>query len=459
MKKVLITISLIIVIILAVPLIGNKVIESTIDNRIEVLTSYGLEVKDHKTSSSYLKTKKEYIFVVQDTKKFVNYLNQFADTQLPPYVDALVDGAQVGFDLEYSNIPLEDKISIDIYPYALSSQMAQDIQADDAKFYTYVSSLLENKALSYHLNYDVVNADFDGYIKDIDEKFTLEDGSKLSLKLQDATFSGSGMIVAPDTLGSNIKELVLNIKTLDESMNIEIKKFKSSSVFESSTTYATTGTFGTITWDMKNTKDADINLLINNLALDFSSNTQSAKADFFSKLSFDNMDIKTSTTEIYTKKFNYDIALRGVSKDSYEKLMDLLNRAKLKQTSELEAQIEETMFELLARGMVLDIADLSLEKIATAKTKDLGGMSLKSKITLKQDRDLASKLKSNPSSLMEIIDMDLLFKISKNMYSKLALASPLIGMAQNFAKEENNLVVFDIKLKDSQFSVNERAVK
>jgi len=32
-------------------------------------------------------------------------------------------------------------------------------------------------------------------------------------------------------------------------------------------------------------------------------------------------------------------------------------------------------------------------------------------------------------------------------------------MAQNFAKEENNLVVFDIKLKDSQFSVNERAVK
>ncbi len=459
MKKVLIALAIILAIFLAIPLVGNKVIDETLNDRIELLSSYGLEVKKSHTDTGYLSTKKHYIFVVNDSKKFIGYLNQFSDTQLPPYVDALIDGAQVGLDVKYSNIPIQDKVSIDIYPNELSKKIAKDLMVDDVEFYRYIDALLKNKAIVYHINYDVFNNDFDGYIKNIDESHTLQDASILSLKLQEAKFQGYGMLIAPESLSTNIQEFALSIQADNENVHIQVNDFVSSSVFESKTTYASTGKFGKIIWSIKDTQKTDIALNMDNVAFDFSSNTQSVKADFFAKLSFDSMDVKTSLTKIKTKKFNYDIALRGVSKDSYEKLVQVIAEAKLNTTLKLEAQLEEVGYELIGRGMVLEVADLSIKEITTAKTKNLGGMSLKSKIVIKQDNDLAKKVKTNPIALIKLMDIDLLFTMSKNMYEKIALASPVLMMAQNFAKEEKELIIFDIKLKDTKLSVNGKEIK
>ena len=459
MKKLLISLTIIALILLAIPLAGNKVIESALNNRVEVLTSYGLKVKKSNTDSSYLSTQKSYIFVVEDSMKFVTYLSQFSDTQLPPYVLALLDGAEVTIDLKYSNIALDDKVSIDIYPNALPSKLAKEIKSEDIAFYTYINKLLQDKAIVYHLNYDVLNDDFDGYIKDIDETHTLKDGSKLLLKLKTANFKGTGMLIAPDTLSLDIKEFKSSIQTNQEVMNVNLTDFSSSSVFESKTTYATTAKFGSVEWSVKDNRGADVNLDMKNLLFDFSSNTQSVKADFFSKLSFDAMSITTATTLIDSTKFNYDVAIRGVSKDGYEQLMELISQAKINQTPELQIEIEKAGYELLARGLVIDIADLSIKEVSTAKTKNLGGMSLKSKLEFKQDRDLIKKIEKNPVALMETMDLDLLFKISKEMYTKLTMASPILIMAQNFAKEKDGIVMFDIKLNDSKLSVNGREIK
>jgi len=459
MKKLLISLTIIALILLAIPLAGNKVIETALNNRVEVLTSYGLKVKKSNTNSSYLSTQKSYVFAVEDSMRFLTYLNQFSDTQLPPYVVALLDGAEVAIDLEYSNIALDDKVSIDIYPNALPSKLAKEIKSEDSAFYAYLNKLLQDKAIVYHLNYDVLNDSFDGYIKDIDETHTLKDGSKLLLKLKTANFKGTGMLIAPDTLSLDIKELKSSIQTNQEIMNVNLINFVSSSVFESKTTYATTAKFGSVEWSVKDNKGADVNLDMKNLSFDFSSNTQSVKADFFSKLSFDAMSITTDTTLIDSTKFNYDVAIRGVSKDAYEQLMELISQAKINQTPELQKDIEKAGYELLARGLVVDIADFSIKEVATAKTKNLGGMSLKSKLEFKQDRDLVKKIEKSPLALMEKMDLDLLFKISKEMYSKLTMATPILIMAQNFSKEKDGIIMFDIKLKDSKLSVNGQEIK
>ena len=446
MKKVLITLVIIMAIFLAFPLVGNKLIESTINDRVEVLASYGLEVKKSQTQNAYLSTKKHFIFKVQDSDKFVTYLNQFSDTQLPPYVDALVDGAEIGIDAKYSNIPLNDTLSLDIYPNAMPLQMVEKLKTNDIEFYKHLKDLLQNKTLVYHLNYDVINDSFDGYIKDINENRTLIDGTVLSLKLSDATFNGKGMLIAPDLLISNIKKFYLNVRLKDEYVNIDISDFTSSSVFESKTTYATTLKFNILKWDVKDEKETDFHVQLQNLALDFSSNTQSIKADFFAKTSLDMMKVKTVDTEINIHKFNYDSALLGVSTDSYEKLVSLISRAKLDSSAKLQKKIEITFQELISRGMILDIANLSIQDISTAKTKNLGALSIQSKIKFKQDRDLVKKLQMNPMTMLQTTDIELLFKVSKKIYAKLALISPVMSLAKNFAREDKNLIVFDIKL-------------
>ena len=459
MKKIFITLAIIVAVFLAIPLVGNKVIEQTINNRVEVLTSYGLKVVDSKTESSYLSTKKHFIFKVENSKSFVEYLNNFSDAQLPPFTGALVDGAEIGFDVSYSNIAIDDAISVDIYPYSLSKKIEEELSSENKNFFIYLEKLLKSRSLNYHINYDVLNQDFDGYIKDIAETQTLADKSKLSVTLEGATFSGQGLLLAPDALVANIKKVKVLYNSSDVKLSYKIFGFKSSSVFESKTTYASTMSFKNIRWSVVSTKELDTSLTLDNLAVDFSSNTQSVKADFYAKFGFDAMSITTKDTKINLEKFNYDVALRNVSKERYEALMSLLNEAKIDSSEELQVKIENSLIDLVSRGMVLDIADFSIQELSTAKTKNLGAMSLKSQITFKQDSDLATKIQQNPILLLEDIDMDIFFKMHKNMYSRLTTLSPVVAMAQNFAKDVNNTFVFDVKLKDSKLSVNGQEIR
>lgn len=458
MKKLFISLLIIVLVFLTIPLIGNKVIESEINNQVEVLTSYGIKIKDSKTDASYLSTKKYFLFKVEDKDKFITYLNQFSGRQLPLYRDALVEGLEIGIDVKYSNIPIDDAVSIDIYPNALPSKMLKSLKINDPNFYTYINALLKSKAINYHINYDVLNDSFDGYIKDIDEKQTLSDGTNLVLKLIGTSFSGSGLLIAPDTFILKIKEFKSRVKSLEENIDISLVGFTSSSVFESKTTYATTGKFSSMKWSVENNKDANTELNMRNLAFDFSSNTQSIKADFYAKFSYDTMNIRTSDTQINTSKLNCDVAFRDVSKDSYEKLAELINKIKLDSSLALQLEIVNVGYEMLGRGLVLDIADLSFKDVSTKKTKNLGGMSIRSELILKQDRGLAKKIIDDKMAIIDVADMELLFKMSKPLYSKIAYSSMILSLAQGFAKEEKGVVIFDIKLKDSKLSVNDMEI-
>ena len=458
MKKLFITLAIIVAVIVAVPFLGNKVVESSIEDRVEVLNSYGLKVKKVTTDFSYLSTKKHLIFAVEDTQKFVAYLNQFSDAQLPAYIDALVDGAEVGLDIKYSNIAFSDALSIDIYPNTLPSKIAADIKKEDADLFTYIDTLLKDKAILYHINYDIINDAFDGYIKDLDKSYSLKNKTKISLLLKGTSFYGEGLVIAPDTLSSKIDTLKLSLEDIDESILIDLSGFTSSSVFESKTTYATTVKFDKVSWSAKSIDVPNVSLDMTNLSFDFSSNAQDIKADFYTKTSFDTLSLNTAQVTINTQKFNYDLALRGVDKEEYIKLLTLISKAKASPSQSLEKEINITMLDLVAKGFVVDVADFSIKELSTLKTTNLGGLSIKAKLIVKEDKNLANKMKTNQMSIIQNMDLDLNFIISELMYTKLAMLSPALSMAQGFAQRVKENFVFDIKLKDSKLSVNGKTV-
>lgn len=431
---------MVIAILISLPFIGNNFVESTIKDRIEVLESYGLKVKDSTTDSSYLSTSKHFMFVVQDTTKFIAYLSEFSDSQLPPFVDALIDGAELGFDIKYSNIPISDSVSIEIYPNSLSKTFTTKLKDEDLELYTFIDATLKEKSILYHLNYDILRDSFDGYIKDIKKHYTLKDKTNLSIEIAQATFSGNGLIIAPDELKSNIKVFKIGLDNVNQRVVIDMSGVSSTSVFESKTTYATTLNLKNAKLEASSKDVENISLDLQNLLFDFSSNTQDTKADFYSKSSFENLVLKSTNVSVNMKKFNSDLALRGVDKEIYEKLVREISIAKDSNSKEIEQKIKDSIVALVSRGIVLDIADLSIQELSSEKTKNLGGMKLRANAIFKQNK----------------LEMDMMLVISKKLYNKLTIISPVLVMVQGFSKEVKENLTFDVKFKNSKLKVNGR---
>ena len=459
MKKFVIFIAVVVLVLAALPIIGNKLVENSLDDRLTTLSSYGLEVSKAETESSYLSTKKHFEFLLRDAEKFVAYLNKYSDQQIPPYVNAAFEGVLIGADVEYSNFPLSKAVTVDIYPLALSENMMSSVKEDDLNFHNYLEKFLHSKGILYHINYNIISEDFDGFVQDIKERYTLKDGTKMSLNLLNATFSGNGELIAPNTLISNVDTINLDIDNVKTKVTFNLDNFSSSSSFESKSTYISSG-------DLKNFKLV-VSALTENLLFEatdvkvnFSSNTQGDRAELNAKSSLKTMSIQSEKIDVVMKDFGYDIAMNGLDKDSLEELRVKMSRMKTASaSSDLQKEIQDSMIQLLSHGLELDIAKLSLENITLNKTENLEGFDIKSKFIVKEDKDLATKIALSPLLVSQNVDMTINIKLSKPLYSKLNSGVPMTSMANSFAKENGNSVLFDITFINGEFRVNDKALR
>ncbi len=459
MKKFIIFIVVAVLLAAALPIIGNKLVENSIEDRLTTLGSYGLEVSKAETTSSYLNTKKHFEFLLRDGDKFIEYLNKYSDQQIPPYVNAAFEGVLIGADVEYSNIPLSRALTVDIYPLSLSKNMMRSIKENDLDFYNYFEKFLHSKGVLYHINYNIVSEDFDGYLQDVKESYTLKDGTKISLNLLDATFSGNGELIAPNSVVSNINTINLGVDSNKTKLIFSLDNFSSSANFESKSTYISGG-------DLKSLKltvaAVNENLLFEatDIKVNFSSNTQGEKAELNAKSSLESITIKSDKVDIAMKDFAYDIAMNGLDKDSLEELKDIISRSKAApSSSDLQKEIQDSMVKLLSHGLELDIAKLSLENVTLNQTENLEGFDIKSKFKIKEDKELAMKIRLSPLLVSQNVDMTVNIKLSKALYSKLTKGVPIAGMAKDYVREDGNSVVFDITFVNGELKVNSKALR
>jgi len=459
LKKIIIFIVVAVILAAALPIIGNKLVENLLEDRLTTLSSYGLEVSKAQTDSSYLSTKKHFEFLLRDADKFVEYLNKYSDQQIPPYVNAAFEGVLIGADVEYSNIPMSKAITVDIYPLALSENMMSSIKEDDLDFHNYLEKFLHSKGVLYHINYNIVSEDFDGFVQDIKESYTLKDGTKMTLNLLNATFSGNGELIAPNTLISNVDTINLEIDSVKTKVTFNLDGFSSSSSFESRSTYISGGNLKNLKL-VVNAMNENLLFAATDIKVNLSSNTQGEKAELNAKSSLKTMSIKSDEIDAVMKEFAYDIAISGLDKDSFEEFRVVVSQAKVASSSyDLQTKMKDSMIKLLSHGLVLDVAKFSLQNITLNKTENLEGFDIKSKFIIKEDRDLATKISLSPLLVVQNVDMTTNIKLSKPLYAKLTNSVPMTSMANGYAKEDSNSVVFDITFINGEFRVNGKALR
>lgn len=458
MKKILIALVVVIAVVALLPILGNSVADGVLKDKITVLTSNGLELKNTKTDASYLNTKKHYEFLLADAPKFIEYLNQYSDAQIPPYVDALISGALVGIDIEYSNFPFSSKVSLDIYPLSLPADIAEELREENISFYTYIDKLLQSKGVLYHMNYYISDELFDGYIKDIDEEYFFDNGSKMSVKLFNATYYGSGPLEVPKNLHTSISKIIIGVKEPTNDITFEMNELNSASNFESQSTFVSSAAMKSMSILVDEGKSSKLEASLDNIKVNISSNTQGKKAEFHAKSSLGEFKFKSIDANLMASGFNYDISLKGVEKDSYEEFRKLTSHVNENYSSEFEQKLQESVVKILSKGLSFNIADISLKKIRIEDKKDIDGFSVMAKMLLSEDADLAKKLKSSPMSISKNIKLASTIKLSKEFYTMINKEAPATGVANLFAKENGNNLIFEIKLDDGKVSVNDKAL-
>jgi len=459
MKKLLLFVAIAAITVILLPILGNQVVQNELNNRIETLSSYGVEARKSVESSTYFTATRHYEFVIKDAGKFLKYLEQISDNQLPPYMDAMLLGVVVGVDMSYSNFLFDKGVKVDIYPLSLSENMMNGIKKDDKDFYKYITTLLGNKGILYHINYDLANKDFDGYLKDIKEEYILKDGSKAVLNISKVLFSGSGALIAPTALKSTVGHVDFSFIRDSEKFSLKIDDFTSTSNFESHSTYASTAKFKEIEYKISGTKMSDLSLKGSNLYINASSNIQNEKAEFYLKSSFDDFGITTNRTSFMANGFNYDMALNDIDKESLEELRLLLIHAKTNHSHDLQAKIEKSSIKLLSKGFTFNMAEFSLDNFTLKDKKRVKGFNIITNIVLKPDANLSKMIQKSPLIVLQNIVLNAKLIFSKEMMNLIYKEAKAIESVKKYAQEDGDNFVFNVKYADSKLSVNDKPIK
>ena len=457
MKKSVFAAALLLSIILALPIIGNTFIKKTIDARVLELESYGLSVRKDESRSNYFKSSRHFEFLLQDTQKFLIYLQQYSDKQIPPYVNAMFEGVVVGADVEYSNLPFAKAFEVEIYPMTLSRKMGEDLKKNDLTIYKKLNDFLGIKGLLYHIEYNLINEDFKGYIKDIEEKLLFNDGVDLEIVLEDANFKGNGALIAPNELHSKIKNLQLQLHQDVKEITLHCKDLATSMNFESANTYVTSAEMEHMDISLLGVSD-DINLTMQKLRINSSSNAQSQSIELNSKSSIKSFEIHSKTSDFMMKKFNFDMAINDLDKELYTKLVELLSEEKAMVSQQSNTALQTTLIKLLSKGLLLHIGDFSVDSFSKDKQEFLDGFTVNAAVTIKEDKDLAQKIKISPLMAITDVALESEVRISKALYAKLQANNMMLARLQGYEKDDGDAYLFVLQFVDGKASINGRVL-
>ncbi len=462
MKKLIFAIVALVGVVAVLPFVGNTVVQKTIEQRLELFESYGLDSKLLRKESGYLETKLHYRMKITDKKKFLEYLEQFSSKQIPPYVESLLDGVTFGVDIAYNNIPLSKKVVVEFYPTALSQESMQTISKESPKLADFITRILQKRALFYHVEYDVVSITFKGYVKDFDESAQLENNVSLHLFYNGVEANGEGLIVAPAKMDLKIGTIALAVESSENKLEVALNGLKEDYAFENETNF-----FNRIEIDSLVSGFADkqakrrIDLKVKKTFIDVNVQERKKRLDIASKSGFEQLLIDGGGERYTFDSFAYEGALQEVDAESFVTIEKIFKKASTmgRSLTQQEAQaVQNALVKLLAKGLRIDIRRLVLKRLSVPKAKNIEGFAIDAHLRIKPDSALVSN-QNDPKRLAKNISFRSHIDLSLPFYAFLNNFYPIDIMAAQFKKLDNDHVLFDIDYENGKVKINDKVLR
>ena len=436
-------------IVATLPLIGNMSVEKVTQERISMLEQHGIKVEQSDNGSSYFATKSHYVFTLEDAEAFENYLATLSEAQVPAYLSTMLNDVVMGADVEYSNVLISSDISLDLYPVAFSKEATVQMQSEDKSLYEQMTAMLQDKTFMYHMNYDIAGSKFDGYVKDVNQKITFDDGKTANLVFEGATFVGDGTLVEPKNVDFKIRNVDVDFILPDASnMQLQMHSLETRNSFTSKNSF-----------DL-NYKAESFHLFYKDLQGEITLDAKDMNAVSDSKVSNAKLSTNINAT---MKSFKMNDLNGSLSFENFTFVMDAVNidqkayEAFQKASEQVGASSQYTMLAgvgILAKGFSLHVKELSVDKLAMHNSGMMKGFSHKMDLVVKPDDALVQKIQTSPMAIMQNIDLDAKLNFSSAFYAYVKQQNQNLGMADVYAKKDGKNVLFDIMLKEGKLSVN-----
>ncbi len=378
MKKTAIFIFILLSISAALPIIGNQIIEETLEKKINKLESKGINILKRERKSGYLNTSRHYEF--------------------------LLDGTKYGIDLKYSNIPFTEAVSLDLYPLSVPLNILKDLEKKDKGFANFIKEFVRDKGILYHINYNLIDANFDGFVKDVDETYTMKNKSIFKVKFLGASFKGNSDVDSPFRIETFVKKINLEVEDRKDLIAIDIA----------------------------------------NIKLNANLHSSNEKVQLDSQIYFENMYLMSNNKDLNISSFHYDTNISNIDKKAYKEFLN-------------SKQSNKSLVKLLSKGVDINISRLSSKNV-NRYGENLKGFTLSSDMHIKADKNLAFKLRISPLLALSNLEIDFKSKISKKIIDEIVKGSFIPKKFIKYRTSSGDDVFFDFFYEKGVLIVNGKTI-
>jgi len=393
-----------------------------------------------------VKEKEEhFVLVFDDPEKIVQFFKQQGSEMSIEDAKAL-KGLKIGVDLQYLNDSYS-ALSADLYPLSLPQTLLNnpDLDESDKAFMVQLNDKLQKKAFLVHVDFNKMLSSFKGFVKDIEETFSVE--TAITLTIKGSTFNGT---IKDDRIAS-LDQQIQNIALLaGDELQISLSNLKSNYVLTGKTIYDSSYTYaiGNINIDGKNdtkafsaklkTIEGDNKTAVVN---DLASNKIKLK---IAEAAFMDNGQKSKLTETI---FSFNVS--GLDMNILKELENV--------DIENEDETNRLIQALLSKGITMEIPDFEVKKLEY-KGQKMDGFSLTSSFEVSKSAKLAA-IQANPFAAFDAINTKTKIILSDALFTIISQDPRAMMLAMLIQPQSvNGKKVYEVELKNGKVIVNGKAV-
>ena len=408
-----------------------------VNTELSMIEQNGFSIQERE-----VKEKKEhFVLTFDDPQKIMTFFKKQGSEIALEDAQALI-GIKLGVDLAYLN-DTYSALSVDIYPLNLPTAINNAAANNDADkaLVTHLNTMLKQKALLVHVDFNKMLSSFKGFIKDIDETYTTE--KAITMTLKGATFEGE---INDDRI-TKLSQVLQTIQlTLGDDLTLALSGLKSDYALTGKTLYNSNYDYSVETIKVSGkheneTFSALLKQIEGSNKTSVANNLASNKMKFFTKrIEVEENSEKTNLTDV---TFSFDIANLDMSILGQFEEVDIEN----------ETETNRLIQALISKGITMEIPLFEVKKLDYLG-ENIDGFALTSTFEVNKDANFAG-IQANPFSALDAINTKTTLTLSDALFNLIAKDPRAMMLAMLIQpKVVNGKKVYEVEIKDGKLTVN-----
>ena len=393
-----------------------------------------------------IKEKEEHFVLSFDDPEKIRKFFEKQGSELALEDAKALSGLKIGVDLKYLN-DTYSALSVELYPLNLPPAMINDpdLGASDKAFIVQLNDMLKRKALLVHVDFNKMLSNFKGFVKDIDETFSVE--TAVTLTLKGATFKGTIKDDRINTLVQHIKNI--SILAGDE-LDIKLSNLKSDYVLTGKSLYDSTYKYSIENIHINGKQDTDtFSITLKSIEGD---NETAVKNDLAStKIKLNIADLtfmeNDQKTRLIHTVFSFDVS--GLDMKILKELENI--------DIENEEETNKLIQALISSGVTMEIPAFEVKKLEY-KEEEMDGFSLTSSFEVNKSANFAA-IQANPFTALGAVNAKTKIVLSEVLFTLIAQDPRAMMLAMIIQPQVvNGKKVYEVELKDGKLTVNGKSM-